>query len=262
MKDWDETGRIPVENRVVEALVPYGTAVHLSVEPDAARLGDRTAQLARVAEDERVFPGARPEYRASLPADADAVLSVLAVEPGDTDAWVDRLHALHELAVVTPGAWLYRSVPHHTHIRELNAEARDRALAAVSDELDAVPRSAVVPIDGLASWRGGGFQYELTWDALRRRTASEMGGGDARWTSFDLCRLRWVSPRPDRAELVARWRSADSWPRRLLARVVRPASVDPPTRIEFPDREAMADAVEALAGLQSALDYRFAVDDP
>ncbi|WP_135827409.1 hypothetical protein [Halorussus halobius] len=255
--DWDETGRITVENRVVEALVPYGTAVHLCVDSGVAPLGDLTERLARVGEGGRVLSGARPEYRARLPEDADVLLSALAVEPGDTDAWVARLDALHEFAVVTPESWLYRSVPHHAHIRELNATARDGALAAVADELAPVAGSAVVPVDGLASWRSGDFRYELAWDALRRRKT-----GDSQWTAFDLSGLRRVEPRPERAELVARWRPVDSWPRRLVARVVRPASVDPPTRIEFPDAAAMAEAVAGLRKLNDELGYGFAVAEP
>ena len=296
VSDWDETGRIAVENRVVAALVPYGTAVHLRVDSGGSDLGELARRSARVGEGERVLAGDGPEYRVRLPDGADTLLSALAVDPGDTDAWTARLHELHEFAVVTPDAWLYRSVPHHAHLRELNADGRDGALGAVADALDEVPRSSVVPADALASWRADGFEYELTWDTLRRRAASEgevggdgVGGGEAggddaggseaggddvgdgdasdgdahgRWTVFDLDRLRWVASRPDRAELVARWRPVDSWSRRLLARVVRPASVDPPTRVAFPDRESMADAVAALERLRADLGYEFAVDDP
>lgn len=259
VEDWDETGRIAVENRVVEVVMRYGTAVHLSVESDAEHLGSVTARLERVGRQDRVFPDGRPEYRATLPEDGDVVRSALAVDPGDTGAWVDRLHGIREFAVVTPDAWLYRSVPHHAHVREVNADGRDEMLAAVTAELDSIPRSGVVPVDGFASWRSGDCQYQLTWDVLRRREATDEG----RWTAFELSRLRRVSPRPDRAELLVRWErpSADSWPRRLLRRVLRPESVRPPTRIEFPETAVMDEAVEGLRSLQTNLDYRFAVED-
>lgn len=257
--DTGETGWITVENRVVDVTMRFGTAVHLSLDEDADVLEDVRGRLDRVPESERVLSGTGPEYRATLPDDAAVVREAIAVESDDTDAWVARVFALEEFVVRTADAWCYRSVPHHAHVRELNAAARDGLLAAVGDALESMPRAAVVPIDGLASWRSNGDRYELSWDALRRHT--DRCDSSAR-TAFDLDRLRRVRPLPDRRELLFRWAppSPGSRSRRILRRLLASGSAEPPTRLAFPDRETLLEVVDALETLRDAFEYPYAID--
>ncbi|OAQ53774.1 hypothetical protein HTG_05790 [Natrinema mahii] len=258
--DNDETGWITVENRVVDAVTSLGTAVHLRLENGAASRLDPDGRLERVRGADRVLTGAGPEYRAPLPDDADVVRSVLAVDSAESDAWADRVFALEEFVVRTDAAWCYRSVPHHAHIRELHADGCDTLLQAVTDALESVPRSTVVPVDGLVTWQSNGDRYELSWDVLRRR---ERDADRDRWSAFELDRLRRVRPVPNREEVVLRWApsAAETWPRRILRRLLDPESVAPPTRIAFPDRDAMHAAIDALGRLRESLEYSYAIDE-
>ncbi|WP_455448411.1 hypothetical protein [Natrinema thermotolerans] len=258
--DDDETGWITVENRVVDAVTSLGTAVHLRLEDGAASRLDPDGRLERVRGPDRVLTGAGPEYRATLPDDAGVVRSVLAVDPDDTDVWVDRVFSLEEFVVRTDATWYYRSVPHHAHIRELHADGCDALLQAVTDALESIPRSTVVPVDGLVTWRSNGDRYELSWDVLRRR---ERDADRDRWSAFELDRLQRVRPVPNREELVLRWApsAADTWPRRILRYLLDPESVAPPTRIAFPDRDTMRAATDALGRLRERLEYSYVIAD-
>lgn len=262
VKDWDESGELTVENRVFDVLVRFGDAIHFRIADDTERLERYKERLERVDGADTVLAGTDAEYRAMLPRDGDVVRSMLEVESDDTDGWIDRRFNLDEFAVVTGDDWLYRSVPHHAHIRDLNAAGRGELLEAIRAELESVPRSAVVPADGFVSWRSGSSQYELTWDALRR---SETGTGDG-WTTFELDRLRHVAFRPDRDPLALEfdWEpaSADSPLRRVTRRVLEPESVDPPARLAFPDRNTLDETVESLRELRTELAYRFGIDAP
>lgn len=256
--DADPTGRITVENRVVDAAMRSGTAVHLSLD-ETSRLEAIARRLDRVRGSDRVLSGSGAEYRAALPDDAAAVRSLLAVEPGDTDAWLDRCVGVEEIVVRSADAWLYRSVPHHAHVRQLNADGREGLLAAVADALEPIPRSTVVPIDGLVSWRTGDYRYELRWDHLRRTDDPSGPGG---WTVFELERLRSVRPLSDRPALALRWRphAADSLLRRACRRLLDPETVEPPPRLSCPDRDALGDAIDSLERLRDELEYSFSID--
>ncbi|WP_435152240.1 hypothetical protein [Haladaptatus sp. DFWS20] len=122
VKDWDETGQLTVENRVVDSVLGYGDAIHLSV--NAGKFDRTETKLERVDESRKIFAGSKPEYRAVLPRDGDIVRSALAVTPGNTDEWSNRLFTLNEFAIISEDDRLYRSVPHHGHIREVDASGR------------------------------------------------------------------------------------------------------------------------------------------
>jgi len=198
--DADPAGCLAVENRVINVAMRHGTAIHLCIDDtlNADRLAHLRETLSGV-EDARVLENATPEYRAELPADADIVTTALSLPESDTAVWLDRLFGLAELAVVTDDSWLYRSVPHETHIREINAEAVEAYLGTLHRELSDIPGTAIVPHGPLASWNTDGCRYELTWDALRERRDEDQ------WRSISLERLRRVKPEPERSEIVFQW---------------------------------------------------------
>lgn len=261
--DTDETGSITVENRVVDAVMAFGTAVHFRLADETRTLEDARTRFDRATGTETVFRGEEVEYRATLPDDAGLVRTTLAVDPDDTDAWIDRMFNIDEFVVRTDETWLYRSVPHHAHIRQLNADADERLLEAVTSALESIPRSAVVPIDGLVSWQSSGYRYELTWTHLRRTDEPDDGTEPSAWTPFELERLEDVRPRPERPELVLRWRphSVDSWPRRAFRRLLASGTLEPPTRLAFSDRDVLDDTVDALRWLRDDLAYSYAIRD-
>lgn len=259
--DTDETGWITVENRVVDAAMEFGTAVHFRLADETATLEAVKPRLDRLTGSDTVIRDGKPEYRATLPADADLVRATLAVDPDETDAWVDRVFNVDEFVVRTDETWVYRSVPHHMHVRELNADAREGLLEAVTAALESIPRSTVVPVDGLVSWQSSAYRYELAWDYLRRAADPSDGDEPSTWTAFELERLEAVRPFPDRTELALRWRphAADSWTRRAFRRLLQPDTVDPPTRLAVPDRDALDETVDALRRLRDELGYSFTI---
>lgn len=261
--DTDETGWITVENRVVDAAMGFGTAVHFRLADETATLEAVKARLDRVTGSDTVIRDGEIEYRATLPADADLVRATLAVDPDKTDAWVDRVFNVDEFVVRTDETWLYRSVPHHMHVREVNADASDDLLPAVTNALESIPRSTVVPIDGLVSWQSSAYRYELTWEHLRRADEPDDGTEPSTWTPFELERLEDVRPHPERPELVLRWRPhrADSWPRRAFRRLLASDTIEPPTRLAFSDRDVLTDTVDALRRLRDDLGYSFTIRD-
>ena len=266
VEDWDEAGMLAVENRAVKVAMNYGSAVHLGLDRSllAERAPDRLStareRFDRVDDSRRILRNGYPEYRAQLPDDSEVVRSCLALEPGDTDGWLARLFGVAEFAVVTDDSWLYRSVPHHAHVRELNAEPADGLVADVAATLEPIRGSGVVPTGALASWTDDEHRYELLWDALRRRERDR--DGDA-WTVFDLERLRSVDPEPERETLRFRWRSrasgTDSTIRRAVASAVDRLSTDPPTRVVAPDGETVDDIASTLRELRAQFDYAFEI---
>jgi hypothetical protein len=255
--DWDKAGQIRVENRVVEVVMRYGDRVHLRLSAETRGLDHIKRRLPRAGEEARLFQVSGPEYYAILPEDRDLVRSVLAVDPGDTDAWVDRMFNVEEFAVVDSEAWRYWSVPHHSHCRRVNTAGREALYDDLIAELDDVPGSALVPAPGFASWGVAPFRYELTWDVLRRREAD-----GERWTQFELTRLRRVSVSADRPVLSCDWAppSTASWVDRLIRRVLRPGSADPPSQVPFPDDETMNRVLDALRTLKNDLGYEFRIE--
>lgn len=244
------TGLLGVENRVVAIAIRYGSAVHLCL--DSGHFEDARERLTRLTGSDRALENTVPEYRAELPAATDSVDAVLSVPEGDTAAWQARLFGLAELAVVADDTWLYRSVPHETHIREINADAAEGYLETLQAELRDVPATAIVPHGPVASWETEGREYTLTWDALRERTD---GGG---WRSVSLERLRYVGAEPERSELVFEWSEPAGISRvvRGLTRVFGGGQDYPPTRVGVPagDVEPILDAFEDLRS-RLAYDY-------
>lgn len=268
--DWDDAGALAVENRVIDVAMGHGDALHLCLDESLleARAPDRLSasrkRFDRVEESRRVLKNGHPEFRAHLPADADAVRACLALEPTDTDGWLARLFGVAEVAVVADDAWLYRSVPHHAHVRELDAEAVDGLRPDIREALAPIRGSGVVPVGAQRSWIAGGDRYELTWNALRRHPASSEGGS---WTVFDLERLRGVRLGPERSTLQFRWRSrsdavgSTSTVRRALASAVGRLATSPPTRVPVPDRAVAEAVVSTLGELRTTFEYDFALEE-
>ncbi|QCS42948.1 hypothetical protein [Natrinema versiforme] len=257
----DRPDPLAVENRIVEIAMDSADAVHCCLDRsflDAADPARTKAcnRLHRVRESDRVLASGEPEYRAALPADRDAVRAYLSVDRENTDAWLARVFGIAEFAIITDDSWLYRSVPHHDHIRELNANAVDGFLDDVTASLESIPGSGVVPFDGLGTWQTEEYRYAVTARSIRRST-----DGD-RWQTFDLDRLRAVSLVPERSELLLRWDSpaTDSWTRRAFRTVVGRGSTEPPSRVSLPDRETTAEFAGALREVADRLEYEFTVE--
>ncbi|EMA39112.1 hypothetical protein [Halobiforma nitratireducens] len=276
VEDWDAEGGVAVENRVVDTVLEYGNAVHLCL--DEALLADTAPGRLSTARERFDRPDAcrrrlrneSPEYRARLPDDIDAVQSCLALEPGDTGGWLARLHGIAALAVVTPDSWLYRSVPHHAHIRELNVDPVDAVLEEVTATLESARWSAVVPTGPLVSWTDDTSRYELRWHALRRRRRGwdrDQSQGQNRdrdsnpWAVFDLERLRRVRPIPERGELRLRWhsgvRGTDSPIRRAVAGVIDRLAADPPTRVVTSETATVEEIASTLRELRAQFEYDY-----
>ncbi|MFC7073689.1 hypothetical protein ACFQJ7_15180 [Halovenus rubra] len=256
-KDWDEVGQIRVENRVVEVVMGYGDRVHVRLSAETEELDRIKQRLARAEEGTQLFQTSGPEYYATLLEDRDLVRSLLAVDPDDSDAWIDRMFNVEEFAVVDGEVWRYWSVPHHSHCRRVNTAGRDPLYDALVAELAGVPGSALVPAEGLASWGVKSHRYELAWDALRRHeTDSE------RVRRFELTRLRRVSTVSDRPVLSCDWESSSSasWLDRLARWVLRSESADPPPRVPFPDSETMGSVLDGLRTLKHDLGYEFTIE--
>lgn len=252
--DADPAGALAVENRVVDVAMQHGTAVHLCIDDNLT--GDRLALLREtlhpVEDDVRVLENATPEYRAGLPMDADILETALSLPEGDTDAWLDRLFGLAELAVVTDDTWLYRSVPHETHIREINAEAVEGYLGTLHRELSDIPGTAIVPHGPLASWNTDGCRYELTWDALRERQDGDQ------WRSISLERLDRIKPEPERSDLVLQWARPTGASRvvRGIRRVSGSETGFPPTRLTV-QTAALSTVLDWFRDLKARLDYEY-----
>jgi hypothetical protein len=257
------TGWVGVENTIVEVTMQYGTAVHICIDGEilencSPETLATVRQLTRLRDSETVLTNAYPEYRASLPDDADTVMTCLSPE-GD-DAWLARLFGTDELAVVSENGWLYHSVPHHSHIREINA-AVDGFLDDVDDTLGSMRGTAVFPVGPLVSWQSAGRRYEIVPEFERFRVTAT--NGQAR-TSFSIGKLAAVYRNESRLELVLRWNSAtesDSLAVRGLQRLFARSSTDPPTRIGIPDRETLGEVLEALRTVATKLDYDLTIHE-
>lgn len=254
----EQTGWVGVENIVVEAAIRYGTAVHICIDGEilencSPETLATVRQLTRLRDSETVLTNnSHPEYRATLPDDADTVMTCLSPE-GD-DAWLARLFGTDEIAVVCENGWLYHSIPHHSHIREINA-AVDGFLDDVDDALDSVRGAAVFPVGSLVSWQSTGRQYEIVpeFELFRVTDADGQNG-----MNFSISKLTAVYPNEDRLELVVRWNSAtesDSLAVRGLQRLFARSSTDPPTRIGVPDRETLDEVLDSFRMVATKLDY-------
>lgn len=254
VEDWDEDGGVTVENRAVGVLMDHGTAVYLRLDPKHDQFEAVERELTRVPDRERVFARSDREFRASLPADRALVESLLAVPVDDADAWTDRTFYLVEFAVLDGRSWVYRSVPHETHVREINATGHEGLLQELSETLNGVRGSAVVPFDGLDSWTTDGITYELRWDSLYR-------SADGDGVSYDLERLEGVTASFHENHLRLDWRptAEESLVRRTLWRVLDPQAVSPPTRVGIPAGEAGERVFAAFHRLRRDLDYGYAL---
>lgn len=256
--DWDDAGLVSVENRTMAVSMAYGTAVHLQLDSDHGDFETVRAELTQVPASDHVFLGPEPEYRAALPDDRALVEAILAIPEGDTDAWIDRLYYLDALAVVSGRTWVYRSVPHETHIREINANHHDDLVDDVNAELAHVRGSAVVPFDGVvSSWTADDGAYELRWNSLRR------GDGETGHVADDLERLRYVSARGQPPTLNLDWRpvSEESLLRRLFWWITGSESADPPAELRLADGTDRRAVIDAFRRLGEDLEYSYAVDD-
>ncbi|ADQ69389.1 hypothetical protein C499_12495 [Halogeometricum borinquense DSM 11551] len=180
----------------------------------------------------------------------------MAVTTGDTDEPIDRTFYLDAFAVVTEQSWVYRSVPHHFHIREINATGHAGLLEELRESLADVRGSTVVPFGGLISWEADSTQYELVWDALR-----QSDGGEG-YVSYDLERLKHVAMHPQEHSLVFEWESASEEPllRRAFWRFFDPETATPPRRIVVPDRQRRREVLSAFRRLRRDLDYQYTVE--
>jgi hypothetical protein len=257
------TGWVEVENTVIEATMHYGTAIHICINGEILRRCSpetlaTVRQLTRLRDSETVLTNSGyPEYRASFPSDADTVRACL--DPDGDDAWLARLFGTYELAVVREDVWLYHSVPHHSHIREVNATV-DGVLDEVNDALDSIRGSAVFPVGPLVSWQADGRRYEIVPEFERFRITDI----DEQIWVFSIDKLRAVHPNEDRLGLVLRWNSTaetDSIVIRGLRRLLPQSPTDPPTRINVPDRETLDEILDALLMVAAKLDYEFTVHE-
>ncbi|KDE58067.1 hypothetical protein EL22_07435 [Halostagnicola sp. A56] len=257
VRDSDDAGRVTAENRVVDILLEYGSAVNLRIDPKHGQFETVRSELARVPESEQVLAGSGREFRASLPADRPLVESVLELPADATDAWVDRTFSLEAFAILTEESWLYYSVPHETHIRECNASERDELVATLNEALEQVPGSAVVPVDGVTSWTTDGARYELTWDRLKRNP--DANGSVA----YDLERLQRVRVGTTEPALRFDWRpaSAESVPRRAWWWLRDSEAARPPTRVRVLDSARAREILDAFDRLRSSLEYSYEVGD-
>ncbi len=257
VKDWDEFGGVTVENRVISVLMDYGTTVHLELDPKHDQFETVQRELSWVPDSECVFVRSDLEFRASLPEDRALIESLLEIPDGDTVAWRDRMFYFVEFAVLTEQSWLYRSVPHETHIREINVGGHERVIEKLNETLDQVRGSAVVPFSGLASWTTNGTTYDLKWDSLYWSDKEKSA-------SYDLERLRQVTALFSEDILRLDWKpvSEESLLRQTVWRVLNPESAAPPARVEIPAGEDGEKILDAFRQLHEKLGYSYGVETP
>jgi len=147
VKDWDEEGTIGIENQAMEIIVKYGSTVHVEVDPAHSQFEAIQNELTRLPEAERIFIGSEEEYRAELPTDHSFITSLLEIRANSTDEWIDRLFNIEAFAVLTDQSWVYRSVPHHSHIREINATRVGGLVPELHRALEQRQGGTVVPFD-------------------------------------------------------------------------------------------------------------------
>lgn len=255
VKDWDELGGVTVENRAISVLMDYGTVVHLGLDPKHGQFETVQRELVQIPDSECIFVGSDHEFRASLPEDRALVESLLEVPGGDTDAWTDRLFYFVEFAVLADQSWLYRSVPHETHIREINARGHEGVIERLNDTFAQVRGSAVVPFGELVSWTTDGTTYDLKWDSLYRSDRQER-------SSYDLERLRQVTALFSENLVRLDWKpvSEESLLRRTVWRVLGSESATPPAQVEIPPGEDGEKILDAFHQLREKLGYEYDVE--
>lgn len=255
VKDWDELGGVTVENRAIRVLMDYGTVVHLGLDPKHGQFETVQRELVQVPDSKCIFVGSDHEFRASLPEDRTLVESLLEIPDGDTDAWTDRLFYLVEFAVLTDQSWLYRSVPHEAHIREINAGGHEGVIEKLNETFAQVRGSAVVPFGGVVSWTTDGTTYDLKWDSLYCSNKEKSA-------SYDLERLKQVTVLFSEDVLRLDWTpvSEESLLRRTVWRVLNSESATPPAQVEIPAGEDGEKILDAFRQLREKLGYEYDVE--
>ncbi|MDL0139439.1 hypothetical protein PNP85_07975 [Halobacterium salinarum] len=255
VKDWDELGGVTVENRAIRVLMDYGTVVHIGLDPEHGQFETVQRELTQVPDSKCIFVGSDHEFRASLPEDRALVESLLEIPDGDTDAWTDRLFYFVEFAVLTDQSWLYRSVPHEAHIREINAGEHEGVIEKLNETFAQVRGSAIVPFGGLASWTFNGTTYDLKWNSLYCSYREQS-------TSYELERLRQVTALFSENVLRLDWKpvSEESLLRRTVWRVLGSESATPPAQIEIPTGEDGEKILDAFRQLREKLGYEYDVE--
>jgi hypothetical protein len=248
-----DIGQIGVENRVAETAMNHGSAVHVAIQESALRemIGEEFREhFERVDRDGGRLTG-ETEFRAVLPDGRGAVLALLSVDQADTDEWTRRLFALEEFVVVTPDSWLYRSIPHHDHIREINAGATGELLSDIRDTLAGSPQTGVFPDRPLATWQTREKTWELWPEYLRQRS------GESSWHAYDLEQIVAFHPVPRRDELLIQWGSPTSLPGRLGSAIRRALQGSPPERVHVSGEASLDEVVSALDELAVTLGYEY-----
>jgi hypothetical protein len=254
-EDKNDFRGVTAENQVVSVLMDYGTTVNLALDPEHAQFETVQRKLSRVPDSECVFAGSEQELQASLPEDRAVIESLLEIPDGDTDAWTYRIFSIVEFAVLTEQSWLYRSVPHGPHIREINAGRHQGVIEELNETLDKVRGSAVVPVSGLASWTTNGTTYDLHWDSLHCSNNETSA-------SYDLERLKQVTVLFSEDVLRLDWRpvSEESVLRRAVWWVLNSESATPPAQVEIAAGEDGDKILAAFRQLRENLGYEYDVE--
>lgn len=255
VKDWDELGHVTVENRAISDLMDYGTVVHLGLDPKHGQFETVQQELTQVPDSKCIFVGSDHEFRASLPEDRALVESLLEIPDGDTDAWTDRLFYFVEFAVLTDQSWLYRSVPHEAHLREINARGHEGVIEKLNETFAQLRGSAVVPFGELASWTTDGSTYDLKWNSLYCSDRDQSA-------SYELERLRQVTALFPENLLRLDWKpvSEESLLRRTVWRILGSESATPPARIKIPTGEDGEQILDVFHQLREKLGYEYDVE--
>ncbi|ERG92138.1 MAG: hypothetical protein J07HQW1_02173, partial [Haloquadratum walsbyi J07HQW1] len=90
-----------------------------------------------------------PQTRVSgrTPHGCASVDSLLKIQANETDEWTDRLFNIEAFAVLTDQSWTYRSVPHETHIREINTAGHNGLIEELHKPREQLRGATVEPYD-------------------------------------------------------------------------------------------------------------------
>lgn len=257
--------RVDAANAAAEAALAVGDTAFLSVRDvdDLADLSPHSARilregLERVRPDERVNGGNCPEFRADLPADADAVLRALTVAgdlPHGEASW--RAWEVYALVVCVGDEWCYYAVPHHGQWF-LRADVAPSLPERVAEAVAPYP-AAVVPTDPVVEWEGG--RYAVDHRGLYV--------GERRY-QFDLLKRAVIDP--DRAAVEFEWLGPYERPTGssglggavfdlVLTTVLLPLELltDRPGRVEVGDAETAERVGSALERVVQRVGYDYDV---
>lgn len=143
VKDWDDEGLIGVENHAMDIILDYGSIVHIDVAPEHSQFEAIQNKLTQPSKSEQIFVAPDYEYQAVFPDDRSFIQSLL--EAQNTDECYDRLFNLNAFAVLADQSWTYRSVPHESHIREINAGGENGLIKELYNTLEQLNGATVEP---------------------------------------------------------------------------------------------------------------------